>query len=547
MAVRFFPQQKTRWVEREKVSLIDFDLKPEDLEAYLDEYLVGQREAKGILATKICTHFHRVKYFLERGERFDEVGFVKNNIIIIGPTGVGKTFMIKLIARRIGVPFVKGDATKFSETGYVGGDVEDLIRDLVQEAEGNVDKARFGIVYLDEIDKIASSGHIVGPDVSRTGVQRALLKPLEETEVELRVPHDPITQMEAIEYYRRTGRRKRNTINTRYILFIASGAFSGLEEIIRKRLHKQKLGFLSEIQEREDIKINYLRFVIPEDLIAYGFESEFVGRFPVITVFDPLSEEDLYAILANPNSVIVVSKKRDFRAYGIDLAFTDEALRRMASLASRENTGARALSRVLERVLIPFEKALPSTRLSYLGVTPEMVEDPEGVLREMRSNPENPRWREWYARARREEEERLREFLLQRKKIFFEQYKFPFTPAKLDLVLKLHRKEDLDPQQALEEILMLWRQIRSFEKSFERRTGIRIAFSEEARDLILDEVLKRDEGVYAFCDRILSILEYGLKLVQDRTGKKLFELPGEAVKSPESFLNRLVSTSYRLD
>ena len=546
MATRFVPQ-RVNWAEREKHSLINFDLKPEELEAYLDEYLIGQREAKGILATKICTHFHRVKYFLERGERFDEVGFVKNNIIIIGPTGVGKTFMIKLIARKIGVPFVKGDATKFSETGYVGGDVEDLIRDLVQEADGNLEKARFGLVYLDEVDKIASSGHLVGPDVSRTGVQRALLKPLEETEVELRVPHDPIAQMEAVEYYRRTGRRKRNTINTRYILFIASGAFSGLEEIIRKRRHKQKLGFLSELEERRDVQVNYLKFVVPEDLIAYGFESEFVGRFPVIAVFDPLTEEDLYHILANPNSVIVVSKKRDFRAYGLDLAFTEEALRRLASLAARENTGARALSRVLERTLIPFEKALPSMELSFLGVTREVVDDPEGVLREMRAFPENPRWREWYERALREEEERLRDFLKNRKRSFFEKYRFPLTPTKLDLALNLHRREDLDPQQALEELLMLWRQIRSFEKSFERRTGLRIFFSEEARDLILDQVLKRDEGVYAFCDRILSVLEYGLKLVGDRTGKRSFELPKEAVVSPERFLNRLVSATYHLD
>ncbi|QJA05326.1 AAA domain-containing protein [Thermosulfurimonas marina] len=545
MASRFVPQ-RAGWAEREKNALINFDLKPEELEAYLDEYLIGQREAKGILATKICTHFHRVKYFLERGERFDEVGFVKNNIIIIGPTGVGKTFMIKLIARKIGVPFVKGDATKFSETGYVGGDVEDLIRDLVQEADGNVERARFGIVYLDEIDKIASSGHIIGPDVSRTGVQRALLKPLEETEVELRTPHDPISQMEAVEYYRRTGRRRRNTINTRYILFIASGAFGGLEEIIRKRLHKQKLGFLSEIEAREDTQINYFKFVTPEDLIAYGFESEFVGRFPVIAVFDPLTEEDLYHILANPNSVIVVSKKRDFRAYGIDLAFTDEALRELARRAARENTGARALSRVLERVLIPFEKALPSTKLNFLGVTREVVLEPERVLAEMRAHPESSRWREWFEAACADEEHRLKSFLKERKKGFFERHRFPLTPAKLDLVLALHRKEDLDPQQALEEVLMLWRQIQSFEKSYERRLGFRVYFSEAARDLILQEVVKRDEGVYAFCDRLLSVLEYGLRLVHDRTGKRVFELPEKAVTSPEEFLNRLVSTSYRL-
>lgn len=547
MATRF-GQPKLNWAQRDRSSLINFDLKPEELEAYLDEYVVGQKKAKGIIATKVCTHFHRVKYLLERGERFDEVGFVKNNIIIIGPTGVGKTFMVKLVARKIGVPFVKGDATKFSETGYVGGDVEDLIRDLVQEADGNPDKARFGIVYLDEVDKIASSPHIIGPDVSRTGVQRALLKPLEETEVELRVPHDPISQMEALEYYRRTGRRKRNTINTRYILFIVSGAFNGLEEIIRKRLHKQKLGFLSDLQGRkEEIKINYLHFVTPEDLVTYGFESEFVGRFPVIAVFEPLEEKDFFEILANPNSVIVVSKKRDFKAYGIDLAFTDEALKELARKAVRENTGARALSRVLEQVLIPFEKGLPSVGLEYLGVTLEMVKDPEGCFREMRSNPRHPRWRQWYQRALKDEEARIRNFLELRKKTFFENYRLPLTPEKLNLAYYLHRKEDLDLQQALEEVLMLWRQIRSFEKSFERRSKLKVHFSEEARDWILRQVLETDEGVYAFCDRILSVLEYGLKLSGDRTGKGGFELPLKAVQAPEEYLNQLVKTSFHLE
>jgi ATP-dependent Clp protease ATP-binding subunit ClpX len=189
------------------------------------------------LATKICTHYNKIKFMADkRGDSDRGIGKIKNNIIMAGPTGVGKTYMIKLIAQKIGVPFVKGDATKFSETGYVGGDVEDLLRDLVYEVNGDIERAQYGIVYIDEIDKIASCGNIIGPDVSRTGVQRALLKPMEETEVDLRVPHDPISQMEAIEKYRRTGKREKKTINTRNILFIVSGAFNGLEDIIKKRM-----------------------------------------------------------------------------------------------------------------------------------------------------------------------------------------------------------------------------------------------------------------------------------------------------------------------
>ena len=161
---------------------IAFDSKPEELEAYLDQFVVKQDDAKEVLATKICTHFKRIHY-RESGRKrdtADRVGMIKNNIIMIGPTGVGKTYLIKLIAKKIGVPFVKGDATKFSETGYVGGDVEDLVRDLVREADGDMERAQYGIIYIDEIDKIASGGAVIGIDVSRTGVQRCLLKPMEE-------------------------------------------------------------------------------------------------------------------------------------------------------------------------------------------------------------------------------------------------------------------------------------------------------------------------------------------------------------------------------
>ncbi len=536
---------QTRGTRGSHQSLLNFDLKPEELEAHLEEYLIGQKEAKAVLATKMCTHFHRVRYMLEKGGRFNDAGFVKNNIIMIGPTGVGKTYMVKLVANRLGVPFVKGDATKFSETGYVGGDVEDLVRDLVYEADGDIERAQFGIIYLDEIDKIASSGHLIGPDVSRTGVQRALLKPLEETEVDLRVPHDPVSQLEAIEYYRRTGQRKRRTINTKYILFVVSGAFNGLEEIIKKRLHKQGLGFMAEVASKHQAEINYLRFVKAEDLIEYGFESEFIGRLPVITVFDPLTIEELYLILCNPNCAVVVNKKRDFRAYGIDLVFENEALRRLAELAAEERTGARALLRVLERCLIPFEKRLPTLGASFLVVSKELIEDPQGFLAYLENNLHSREIEQRYHKALEEENKRIKEFITEKKAAYIRKHKLKLTPTKLDLAVQLHRQDDLDIHQALEELFILLRQIRNYERSFERRTGFKVIFSEEAVDQIIKHIVEMNQGVYAYCDRIVNLLEYGLRLINERTGKNRFILPPEAIEQPEQYLNHLVQESYR--
>ena len=337
---------------------IHFDLKPEELEAYLDQYVIKQQEAKAILATKICTHFNRLKLPPEEDE--GSVGNIKNNVLMIGPTGVGKTYLIRLIARKIGVPFVKGDATKFSETGYVGGDVEDLVRDLVREANGDIERAQYGIIYIDEIDKIASAQGVHGPDVSRSGVQRNLLKLMEETDVDLKAPHDIASQMESVIQMQQTGKIERQKVNTRNILFIVSGAFSGLDEIIGRRLNKGTMGFRSQADPAHLDADQLLSHVRAEDLIEYGFESEFIGRLPVIAVLHDLGPEDLLEILRNPKSSVILSKKRDFRAYDIEVEFADEALALLAERAHAEHIGARGLVSAIEKVLINYEKKLPS-------------------------------------------------------------------------------------------------------------------------------------------------------------------------------------------
>ncbi len=524
---------------------LSFNLKPEELEEYLDQYVIRQDEAKAILATKVCTHFNRIRYLKESGHDELPVGNIKNNIILMGPTGVGKTFLVKLIADRLGVPFVKGDATKFSETGYVGGDVEDLVRDLVREAGGDVKRAECGIIYIDEIDKIAATRGLHGPDVSRAGVQRALLKPLEETEVELKTPHDPISQLEAIERFRKTGKRDKQTISTKNILFIVSGAFSGLEETIRNRMTRQSIGFGAEINSEEDV--NWLEYVKPQDFIEYGFESEFMGRLPVVARLHELSEDDLFDILRNPNSNVIISKKHDFRAYGIDLKFEQDALRLLAHQAYQEQTGARALVSVVEKALLPFEKRLPSLDVSYLVVTREMVEDPERELEKFLENPFNPRLLRSYEALVAAEKEQLAKSIRSRELPQWVEDGVDLTEKRQELIAHLCLKQDLPISRAADRVLFWIRQIKSYEVSFFNRCGIRIEFDDTALDRLL-EGCKYDSGsLYTQCERLINILEYGLTMVKERSGQDVFHISSEVVENPELYINRLIRKSYTSD
>lgn len=358
---------------------IEFDILPEELEEYLNQYVVRQDEAIEVVATKVCTHFKRMALEKKLSDDEKPVGNIKSNMLLIGPTGVGKTYIIKLIAKRIGVPFVKADATKFSETGYVGGDVEDLVRELVSEAEGDIARAEYGIIYIDEIDKIASSGSLNGPDVSRSGVQRNLLKLMEDADVDLKTPHDLASQVEAAMEAQRTGKVSQKKINTRSILFIVSGAFNGLEDIVNKRLNRQAIGFEKQEKAVTNRQAS-LKEAKTEDLIKFGFESEFIGRLPVYVVLNDLDEDGLYEILKNPTSSVIMGKKMDFLAYGIDLTFSDDALKELAKRAYQEKTGARGLLSVFEKLLIPFEKTLPSTDIKTFHVDMEVLDRPVDVL-----------------------------------------------------------------------------------------------------------------------------------------------------------------------
>ncbi|PIV23234.1 MAG: ATPase [Deltaproteobacteria bacterium CG03_land_8_20_14_0_80_45_14] len=547
-----FPKPQAEEVSKEEKELgegkkkIHFDLKPEELEAFLNDYIIRQDEAKEILATKICTHFNRIKFTeMTKGRnRYEGVGHIKNNILMIGPTGVGKTYLIKLIAKKIGVPFVKGDATKFSETGYVGGDVEDLVRDLVYEVNGDIELAQYGIIYVDEIDKIASSNNLIGPDVSRTGVQRALLKPMEETEVDLKVPHDPISQLEAIEHYRKTGKREKRTINTKNILFIMSGAFNGLEDLSKKRLNQEGIGFGAEIRSKDE-RAEYLKQVKAEDLMTFGFESEFIGRLPVTTVFEKLEVDDLYAILKNPNNPITLGKKKDFKSYGIDIQFEDEALYELAVKAHEEKTGARGLVSAVEKVLIKFEKRLPSTDIRKFVVTRAVVENPQRELERLLQDPSNPEMLGKFEALLSSEKMTLKESILRREAEFKKRYGIVFLEGRINLIVNRMIEKGYDVNTVSEEVVEIQQQVEEFEKDFQRRTGIDLEFSEEAINRITEIILNEEGKGTALFLRLSKDYEYGFELIRDKTGQREFIVTRETVDDPEGYLNRMIREIYK--
>ena len=352
-----------------ETDVFDFDLLPREIKDHLDRFVIRQDEAKKALSIAVCDHYNHAKY-LRRFAVTDpveaaKVEFAKQNVIVLGPTGVGKTYLVKHIAELIGVPFVKADATKFSETGYVGADVDDLVRELVRKADGDVELAEYGIVYIDVIDKIATAANAGGRDVSGRGVQTTLLKLMEETEVAVRNPQDMQSQMQAMFNMSRGGKPSRETINTRHILFIVSGAFSGLEKIVERRLRQGAIGFGADTAITDESSV-LQNSVTTQDFIEFGFEAEFIGRLPVRVVCDHLEAGDLFDIMKHSEGSLIRQYEREFEAYGIQAQFADSALEKISVAAAEEKTGARGLMTICERLFRQFKFELPGTPVTEL-------------------------------------------------------------------------------------------------------------------------------------------------------------------------------------